>query len=173
MEPNSPEALRAAQKVKNGFMFLAALNLVLIAVAVWPSKKPSPPENTAPENTPPQVAATPGAQTIEDEMKQVFDAAMKAWEQRDAKAFYSQFAAAYVPADSTAVFDRIFTGVYADEFGAIRSKILNAKEGSTDPDFGMLVFNAECTKHPKARLSANFIRENGQLKLAQLRMEKL
>ena len=29
MQPNSPEARRAAQKVKNGFMFLAALNLVL------------------------------------------------------------------------------------------------------------------------------------------------
>ncbi len=168
MEPNSPEARRAAQKVKNGFMFLAALNLVLIAVAVWPSKKSKPPETV-----PPPAIEAPPSQTVADEMNRVLDAAMKAWEQRDAKAFYSQFAAAYVPADSAAVFERLFLGVYADEFGAITAKTLVPKESTGDPDFGMLVFNAECTKHPKARLSANFIRENGQLKLAQIRMEKL
>ncbi len=168
MEPNSPEARRAAQKVKNGFMFLAALNLVLIAVAVWPSKK-APPS----ENTPPPAAAIPLTESGETEMKRVFDTAMTAWQQRDAKAFYAQFATAYVPADFPAVFDRLFLGVYANEFGTITAKLLVPKESNGDPEFGMLVFNAECTKHPKARLSANFTRENGQLKLAQLRMEKL
>ena len=168
MQPNSPEARRAAQKVKNGFMFLAALNLVLIAVAVWPSKK-APQTETAP----PPATESPTGQNAADEMNRVFDAAMNAWEHRDAKAFYAQFATAYVPADSVAVFDRLFLGVYADEFGAITTKTLVLKESNGDPDFGMLVFNAECTKHPKARLSANFIRENGQLKLAQIRMEKL
>lgn len=168
MQPNSPEAKRAAQKVKNGFMFLAALNLVLIAVAVWPSKKPKPPE-TAP---PPAIEA-PSGQNAAVEMNRVLDAAMKAWEQRDAKAFYAQFATAHVPADSDAVFDRLFLGVYADEFGTIAAKTPVPRESNGDPDFGILVFVAECAKHPRARLSANFIRENGQLKLAQIRMEKL
>ena len=168
MEPNSPEARRAAQKVKNGFMFIAALNFVIIAVAVWPSKKPEPSETV-----PPPAIEAPPSQTVADEMNRVLDAAMNAWEQRDAKAFYAQFATAHAHADSAAVFERLFLGVYADEFGTITSKTLNTKESSADPGFGMLVFNAECTKHPKARLSANFIRENGQLKLAQIRMEKL
>lgn len=168
MQPNSPEARRAAQKVKNGFMFLAALNLTLIAVAVWPSgeKKPAetmqPPANEAPPS--PNAA---------DEMNRVLDAAMNAWEQRDAKAFYAQFATAHVPADSVAVFDRLFLGVYADEFGAITAKTFVPKESTADGELGTLAFNAECTKHPKARLTANFVRENGQFKLSQIRMEKL
>jgi hypothetical protein len=41
--PNSPEALKAARKLLNGFLFLAALNLLVIAFAFWPgSRKETP-----------------------------------------------------------------------------------------------------------------------------------
>jgi hypothetical protein len=135
---------------------------------MWPFGKSEEPDAGSPSNK-----AIPVAENLSSEMQSVLGAAMKAWERRDAAAFYSEFAAKYVPADSTAVFERLFAGVYADEFGKIGTLQFNARESSGDPDFGMLVFQVECEKHPKARLSANFVRENGKLKLAQIRLEKL
>ena len=56
MEPNSPEAKRAAQKVHNGFLFLAALNLIFFAIVLWPRGKKNP---TPPEKNPPGATASP------------------------------------------------------------------------------------------------------------------
>ena len=160
MQANTPEARRAASKVFNGFMVLAAANIILIAVVMWPQTEPPPP-------------AAQSTEALDGEMKRVFDAAMAAWRKGDAVEFYAQFAAKHVPADSAEVFKRLFAGVYAEEFGEIKALKLNARESSADPDYGMLVFEAECSKHSRAKVSANFLRENGQLKLAQIRLEKL
>lgn len=166
MEANSPEARRAASKVFNGFMVLAAANIILIAVVMWPRG-----EQPADDGQPPVTAQS--AEALDGEMRRVFDAAIAAWEKGDAAAFYAQFAVRHVPADSAEIFKRVFAGVYAEEFGKIKVLKLNARESSADPDFGMLVFDAECEKQPKTKLSANFLRDNGQLKLAQIRLEKL
>lgn len=166
MQSNTPEARRAASKVFNGFMLLAAANIIIIALVMWP-------RGDAPEKPAPSPVVTPSTETLESEMQRVFDTAMVAWGKGDATAFYAQFAAKYVPADPVNLFQRVFAGVYGDEFGKIKAMKLNARESSGDSDYGMFVFDAECEKQPKARLSANFLREAGQLKLAQIRLEKL
>ena len=166
MQQSTTEARRAASKVFNGFMILVVANVIIIALVMWP-------RGDAPEKPVPSPVVTQSTEALEGEMKRVLDTAMAAWGKGDATAFYAQFAAKYVPADSVNSFQRLFAGVYGDEFGKIKAMKLNARESSSDPDYGMLVFDAECEKHPKARLSANFLREAGQLKLAQIRLEKL
>jgi hypothetical protein len=56
-EPNSPEALKAARKIKELFLAIAAMNLVLIFVVMCtrksqPAAEPAPPPASAPGTTP-------------------------------------------------------------------------------------------------------------------------
>jgi hypothetical protein len=52
-EPNSPEALKAARKIKELFFAIAAMNLVLILVVMCTRKDPPPPA----QPTPPPASA--------------------------------------------------------------------------------------------------------------------
>ena len=49
---------------------------------------------------------------------------------------------------------------------------LDTRETVPDPDAGLLVYLAQCERAPLAKVSANFIRENGEPKIVQLRFEK-
>jgi hypothetical protein len=57
VEPNSPEALKAARKIKELFLAIAAMNLVLIFVVMC-TRKESPPA-AAPAPTPAPKANGP------------------------------------------------------------------------------------------------------------------
>lgn len=56
-EPNSPEALKAARKIKELFFAIAAMNLVLVGVVMCTRKKSPPP--TVPVPPPASAPATP------------------------------------------------------------------------------------------------------------------
>ncbi len=170
MQPKTPEARRAAQKLFNGFMILVAINIIIFAVIMWPrGEAPKVPNATAPG---PVVYVDKTGDPATGEMLGVFLVAFDAWTKGNAGAFYAQFAAKYVPADSAGVFAKVFAGVYAEEFGKLGEMKLISRESSNDRDYGMLVFSIASEKVPTAKLSANFLRENGVLKLAQMRLEK-
>lgn len=160
--PNSPEAKRAAQKVRTVFLLIAAANILLIALMMWPRTK-------APE---PDKAPTPQQLAVK-EMEAISDAVLAAYNAKDAAKFAASFSPNAVPPANDDYFQRIVVGVYHDAFGEVTSKKMNEKETNADPDYGMLVYDAECKKHQKSKLSVNFRRENGALKVMQWRLEKL
>ena len=107
------------------------------------------------------------------ELAAMLGKALSAYNAGDQAALFSDFASTATPLPSDRIFTELFEGFYKAEFGKIVALRLNPKETNPDPDFGMLVYDAQCERQPLAKVSANFIRENGALKIVQLRFEKV
>lgn len=99
--------------------------------------------------------------------------AIDAYNAVDQKHFTAEFSSTAPGFEDPAAVRRLFFGYYLPEFGRLMTKRMLPKESDPDPDRGMLVYDAAFDKVPKARLSANFRRENGMIKLVQIRIEKV
>ena len=174
-ESNSPEARRAAQKVRNVFYFIAMANIVLIAIVMWPKPKESPPatgkETTETPPAPEVVVASENREAMQ-EMEAVNERILAAYRERDAERFAQEFSPQAVPPVNEDYFRKVVIGLYHEEFGDITGKKLTG-ETSADPNYGMLVYEITCSKRTRAKISTNFRRENGALKVVQWRMEKM
>lgn len=145
--PNSPEALKAARKLLNGFLFLAALNLLVIAFAFWPGSRKETPSS----------ADLPA-------MREVLEAALDDWQRGDARGFYTHFASANIPADRPATFAERYTHGFGEKFGRLGAR--TPVPGDAPP--GTLVVRVECERNTPARITARFVREDGRIKLTEL-----
>ena len=125
--------------------------------------------------TPEIAAATPDPKVLAAarELAVMLDKALNAYNAGDQTALFADFASTATPPPSDRIFTELFMGFYKTEFGKIGALHLNMKETNPDPDFGMLVYDAQCERQPQAKVSANFIRENGALKIVQMRFEKV
>ena len=121
------------------------------------------------------AAATPDPKVLAAvrELAAVLDKALSAYNAGDQAALFADFATAATPPPSDRIFTELFEGFYKVEFGKIVALRLNTRETNPDPDFGMLVYDAQCERQPLARVSANFLRENGALKIVQVLFEKV
>ena len=167
-EPNSPEALRAAQKVRNIFYMIAAANLVVIAIVMWPR----------PKLPPPNAAGGGGAksgQSARDplvaEMEAINDRLLAAYHGRDAERFAEVFSSAADPVPDETYFREIVIGGLDEEFGAIHEKSL-AEETKTDPAGGVLVYDFTSKKGVRGKSWTTFRRENGKLSVLQWVLKK-
>ena len=105
--------------------------------------------------------------------EKVLDKALAAYNADDATAFNANFAkAAHPPADEH-TFRALFDGIYRPEFGSYTSKALLPAESVPDPNYGQLTYNATFAKRARVKMSADFVREDGGLKIVQLRLEKM
>ena len=168
--PNSPEAKLAAQKVRNVFYFIAAVNLVVVAVVMWPRPK-HPPRPEAPAPVAEEQFKAPETSAMQ-EMERINDRLIAAYTSRDAERFAAEFSASAVPPVTEDYFRSVIIGLYHEEFGDVLSKKLTG-ETNPDSDRGMLVYEISCKKGVRAKISANFRRESGQLRAVQWRMEKM
>ena len=174
-EPNSPEARRAAQKVRNVFYFIAAANIVLIAIVMWPRPKDTTPIPVKPvelANEPSEIEIAPENRPALQEMRIVNERIIAAYRERDAERFALEFSPKAIPPVNEDYFRKVVIGLYHEEFGDITGKKLTG-ETSLDPNYGMLVYEITCAKRDRAKISTNFRRENGTLKAVQWRMEKM
>ena len=121
------------------------------------------------------VAATPDPQppAALRELATILGKALSAYNAGDQAALFADFATTATPAPSDRIFTELFEGFYKAEFGRIVALRLNPLESNPDPDSGMLVYDARCERQPLAKVSANFLRENGSLKIVQVRFEKV
>ncbi len=149
------------------FRFLGSAVLAVSALAAC--KKAAPPAVVE------IAAATPDPKVIAavQEQAAVLDKALSAYNAGDQAALFADFASTATPAPSDRIFTELFEGFYKVEFGKIVALRLNPKETNPDPDFGLLVYDAQCERQPLAKVSANFLRENGALKIVQVRFEKV
>ena len=120
-------------------------------------------------------AATPDpkAPTAVRELAAILDKALSAYNAGDQAALFADFGSSATPAPSDRIFTELFEGFYKAEFGRIVALRLNPLESNPDPDSGMLVYDARCERQPLAKVSANFLREDGALKIVQVRFEKV
>jgi hypothetical protein len=168
IQPNTPEARKLARKTAEVFYWIAAANIVLVVFVFWPRAEKT--ELPAAITTTQTNTATPGA-TID--MEAVLADTLTAYNAKSETEFTHHFSAQAVPPMDTRVFQNLIVGVYHQEFGEVVSKALSNAESAANPDYGMLVYSVECRKRPKAKLSVNFHRENGVMKVVQWRMENL
>jgi hypothetical protein len=105
------------------------------------------------------------------ELEPVLNRALAAYNADDKNAFLAEFARAAPGIHGEGVYRRLFGSVYKSEFGKIERKRLKRKASVPDRDWGALTYDAAFEKHPKALLVANFIRENGAVKLMQIRFD--
>ena len=131
-------------------------------------KKAEPPPVAA-------AAATPDPKLIAAVQEQagVLGKALSAYNAGDQAALFAEFASTATPAPSDRIFTELFEGFYKVEFGKVTALRLNPRETNPDPDAGLLVYDAQCERQPLAKISANFLRENGALKIVQVRFEKV
>lgn len=114
---------------------------------------------------------TPAAPSPVADLERVLDRALAAYNAGDKHAFLAEFASAAPGILAEGAYRRLFEGYYRSEFGKLESKRLNMKASAPDPNWGGLIYEAKFQKRPKALLTANFIRENGTVKLMQIRFE--
>ena len=169
IQPNSPEAKKLARKVSDLFLCIAAANIVLIAIVLWPRGGKSEQQTTTATQTQTDIAMP----SATHDMETALASAIADYNAKDETRFAAHFSKKAEPPMDAHVFKNLITGIYHDEFGDVLSKTLSTPESSADPDFGMLVYIAECKKRPKVKLSINFRRENRVMKIVQWRMEKL
>lgn len=145
--------------------------LALAALAFSPAacKRAAPPAVVAA----PAAAPDPKILAAARELAAVLDKALTAYNAGDQAALFADFASTATPAPSDRIFTELFEGYYKAEFGKITALRLDPKETVPDPDAGLLVYLAQCERTPLAKVSANFIRENGTPKIVQLRLEKV
>ena len=111
----------------------------------------------------------PGALQV---MEKVLEPAIAAYQSGDAKALQAQFGKAAPGMGDVAVVDRIFMKFYREKFGPLKGIRLSPKETTLNRDRGMLVYDA-AFERAVAKLSANFLRENGEVRLMQIRIEEI
>lgn len=156
--------------VKNFCLSVSGLALAAFAFsALTACKKALPPVVVE------SVAVTPDPKpaTAVRELAAILGKALSAYNAGDQAALFADFATTATPAPSDRIFTELFEGFYKAEFGRIVALRLNPVESNPDPDSGMLVYDARCERQPLAKVSANFLRENGTLKIVQVRFEKV
>ena len=119
---------------------------------------------------PPALTLQPGAVA---ELAPVLDRALAAYNAGDVHAILAEFASSAPAIHAEGACERLFEGYYKSEFGRLQSKQIDLKESVPDRDWAALAYNAVFQKRPRAKIIANFIRENGAVKLMQIRIEKL
>lgn len=123
----------------------------------------------APKVATPVSAALPETQPFEE----IMDRALAGYNARDAATLFADFASSAVPAPTPEVYRALFEGYYHAAFGLCRDRKLSVKDTEILPDRALLVWDAAFSLEREAKLSANFIRENGQPKIVQIRIEKV
>ena len=113
-------------------------------------------------------ATFPAAQPYEEIMQK----ALAAYNARDAATLFADFASTAVPAPSSEVHRALFEGFYKEKFGTCLNRTLSLPETEILPDRALLVWDAAFFHAKHAKLSANFLTENGRPKIVQLRIEK-
>jgi hypothetical protein len=106
------------------------------------------------------------------EMERVNDKVIAAYNDHDAARFAEVFSPTAVPPPNDDYFRNVIMGLYHEEFGGITGKKLTG-ETNLDLNHGMLVYEITCKKGIRAKISTNFRRESGQLRVVQWRMEKM
>ena len=150
-------------------LFRAFILIALAFSGATACKRPPPPAVAeAPAATP-----DPKMLAAARELAAVLDKALTAYNAGNQAALFADFASTATPAPGDRIFTELFEGYYKAEFGKITALRLDTKETVPDPEAGMLVYLAQCERTPLAKVSANFIRENGTPKIVQLRMEKV
>jgi hypothetical protein len=145
---------------------LIALSLITLCSESASSAAPAP--ATPARSTPAPKIDLDAVKPLES----LLDKALLAYNSGNATLFFADFAASAIPPAEPRIFAAVFEGVYKTEFGKYVSKKLNVKETVSDPNRGVLVYDAVFEKK-NVKLSANFPRESGGLKIVQIRMEKL
>jgi hypothetical protein len=147
----------------------AILLLTLLAVAavggifyfVRPFLEPrQPPEPPAP--------TVPAAEPYEA----IISRALAGFNAGDASALFADFSASAVPAPTAETHRALFEGYYREAFGDYVDRRLFPADSEILPDRAALVWYATFTKAKPIRMSANFVMENGEPKIVQLRLEK-
>jgi hypothetical protein len=105
-------------------------------------------------------------------LEKVLAPALKAYQAGDARALYGLFAKAAPGVGDVKTVERVFLNYYREKFGALKAVRLSPAESAVDLDRGMLVYDALFEK-AQAKLSANFLREDGEIRLMQLRIEEI
>ena len=130
-------------------------------------------QNATPKPATP-APATPDPKIVEkaQPLEAVLEKALTAYNDSDAAAFGAEFSKTATPPASAEIYQKIYGDIYKADLGNYVSRKLNAGETTPDADRGLLVCDAKFEKAPKVKVSANFTRENGALKIVQLRFEK-
>jgi hypothetical protein len=126
----------------------------------------------APEEKPIAPADAQAAEVLR-ELTPILDKALAAYNAGDQRALFADFATAATPPPSDRIFQELFEGYYKKDFGRLTALRLYPQETVPDADYGMLVYLAQCERVKLAKVSANFIRENGAPKIVQIRIEKV
>lgn len=137
-----------------------AFIMVFLAFAVAPALGQSTPR------------ATPDPALVKA-LKLTVSRAVGAFNSVDLTGLRRQFSAKAPGLSDDGAFRRLFFGYYLGDLGRAKSLRLIPADSSFDPDRALLVYEGAFDFWPRVKVSANFTRDEGALKLMQLRFEKI
>ena len=124
-----------------------------------------------------QVAVTEPTPAFDTVVLQVLEKvaqrAIAAYNANDLTALRAEIAKSAPGLEDEAAFRRLYNDYYRVDFGKLSALRLDRKASVTHRDRGVLVYDAVFEKAPRAKINVNFTREAGELKIAQLRLERI
>jgi len=107
------------------------------------------------------------------DLEPTVDAALKAYNEQDWKAFYKDYAKMMAGIATEQAFGTMYKGMYWPKYGKYESKKLIDKESVLLGDMPLLVYEAKFEKAEKVKVSINFTTEEGKLKLMQVQFNEI
>jgi len=158
------------------------LAVLILLIASGPAGRAVDPLQTPASSTPAAASEkTPSSVPIRSNVEQfreltelgkIVDAALGAYNSRDWAAFTALFATDSHPKMNEHTVKALYEGLYMKDLGKFVAKRLVPAETAVHPACPQMVYVAAFEKRNPLKLSANFVQENGEFKLVQLRFEK-
>jgi hypothetical protein len=106
-------------------------------------------------------------------LEEKVDKLLKAYNEGDAKTFNGEYAKAMAGVANDTTFKTLYQDMAMKDLGKYISKTPLEKETVISPDIALLVYEAKYEKADKVKVSVNFMKEDGELKVQQVTMKKM
>lgn len=137
-------------------------------------------EETAPaakesktEEAPKATASSSSSDSQLGTLEPILDKALAAYNKGDPKAFWADFSKQMSSITTKETFDALYVQGAKKEFGNFVSKVIKKDECSFNADTPLLIYVGEFEKNKKVKISVNFIKDGNDLKLMQIRFDKI
>jgi hypothetical protein len=106
-------------------------------------------------------------------LEETVDRLLKAYNEGDAKTFNAEYAKPMAAVATDATFKLLYQDTAMKNLGKYVSKTPLDKETVVAGDIALLVFEAKFEKADKVKVSVNFMKDGEDLKVQQVRMDKM
>jgi hypothetical protein len=119
------------------------------------------------------VSAQPSKDYLFNMLDILVDETLMAYNSDDYIKFYEYFAKKMEPVTAEQHFRAVYSNGYKKDLGDFISRKILLEKSSLDPDFPLLVYEAEFKNYKKVYVTVNFLKEYGNYRISRMEMDKI